>query len=524
MITEKGTLMNEQKRYEQYYKEIITQDNVTYAGSMLKRAFHKWPDRIAYICGDDSISYKNLYMSASHISQQLRNNDVAPGDKVVLLYENSIDFFIAYFGIWQAGCIVVPLNVFLQENEVEKLIDNTDPRALIVSSKLKEKLGKHKDSKNYIRLSHDDIKQARSENKLPENYDITTRDADDMAALLYTSGTTGFPKGVMLSSTNIIINVIQGVSRFHEKIEDGDRVYCALPLFHSLPQNLCVWSTTLTGSTAIIVEHITRKSLLKGLEYKPKMIVAVPSLYGLFCMMKTAPFDSVKYFVSGGDALSDKIRALFGLLYRRKICNGYGLTETSPFISIDINDHNKTTSNVGKPLYGVSCKITDENGIKKYQGEVGILWLKGKNIMKGYYKNKEATQEVIKDGWFYTGDLAYINEREEIIIAGRHKDLIISKGINIYPQEIENVLSTHNSVIQSAVVGDEDKNGNEYPVAFVSTRSDQKEELSETLIKLCKRNLASYKIPRKIIVRKDLPLTSTGKVDKKELVKELKKT
>ncbi len=514
--------MTEQERYNNFYQKIVVEDKVIYSGQILARAAHKWPDRTAYICDDDSITYHQLFISAQHIAQQLKKNGIKSHDRVILLYENSIDFFIAYFGIWLAGAVVAPLNVFLQNFEVENIITNAQPQALIVSKHLESKLGSYLDSNIVIRFNNDDINKARDHKNAPQDFKATLLDAQDMTALLYTSGTTGFPKGVMLSSRNIIVNALQGMARLSIEVKEGDKLYCALPMFHSLPQNMCVWASTLSGSTAIIVPNITRKSLLKGLEYNPKMIVAVPSLYGLFCLIKTARFDSVKYFICGGDALPDKIRTYFGLLYNRKLCNGYGLTETSPFVSADLEDYNKPTSCVGAPLVGIECKITDEAYNKLKQGSPGILWLKGENIMLGYYNNKKATEAVLKDGWFYTGDLAYIDENNNIVIVGRHKDLIINKGINIYPQEIENILLTHPQVYQVGVVGitEDDE---EIPVAFIATKSNDYEKLIEELKELARQKLASYKTPRKFFVRSELPLTATGKVNKKHLKEELKK-
>lgn len=519
----KSSQKEELKKFENYYKKIIKEDKVTYAGQILQRAAKKWPNITAFICEDKSITYSDLYKYSVNFTKRLQEEGLKPKDKAILLYENSIEFFIAYFGIWQSGTIIAPLNIFLQSNEVETLIDNAEPKVIVVSDSLKEKLGKY-NSQNKIKiLTTKDINQAKN-NKINniESFEIPKLDFNEMAALLYTSGTTGLPKGVMLSSKNIIINAIQGMSRFQVEVTPGDKVYCALPLFHSLPQNLCVWATTLAGGTAIIVPRISRKSLYKGLEYKPKMIVAVPALYGLFCILKNANFSNVEYFISGGEAISDKTRAYFGLIYGRKICNGYGLTETSPFISVDLEDYLKPTSNVGRPLVHIECKITNDQDKELSQGQTGILWVKGPNVMLGYYKNKKATEEVIKDGWFYTGDLAYIDKFGKIVIEGRHKDLIVSKGANIYPQEIENVLLSNNQVLQAAVIGVIIHN-EEFPIAFIGSKSKNQEKLKEELYSLCKSRLALYKIPKKFIIKSSLPISATGKIDKKVLKKEYKK-
>ena len=179
---------------------------------------------------------------------------------------------------------------------------------------------------------------------------------------------------------------------------------------------------------------------MTGLHYKPTIFVGVPALFGVLCLLKTAPLDSISYFFSGGDALPDKIRAAFSLVYRRKICSGYGTTEASPVVSVDMEDVAEPTSCTGKPLVGVECAIKDETWNTLPANEIGQLWLKGDTIMLGYYNAPEINKEAFKDGWFATGDLAYFDDNHKLVITGRIKDLIVNKGIKIYPQEVENVI------------------------------------------------------------------------------------
>jgi len=299
----------------------------------------------------------------------------------------------------------------------------------------------------------------------------------------------------------------------------NERIFAILPLFHSFAQNTCVWTSIYYGITIILVPKIDRRYIIENMRHKPTIFVGVPALYGLLCLIKNLSFDSVRLFISGGDALPDKIRSIFGLLYRRKIANGYGLTETSPVISVNLDDEMVPASNVGKPLAGIQCAIRDEYGKDKPQGSIGILWVKGDNIMLGYYNASEATNAVLKNGWLNTGDLAYIDDKERIVITGREKDLIIHKGFNIYPQEIENVILLHPNVLRVAVFG-KYENDEEIPVAFVQLRiADPNSEKGIRL--LCNQHLATYKIPRQFFCdTKDLPTTATGKIDKKILRKQ----
>jgi long-chain acyl-CoA synthetase len=253
-----------------------------------------------------------------------------------------------------------------------------------------------------------------------------------------------------------------------------------------------------------------------SLQHRPTVILGIPALYGLFCLFKNLPLTQVRYFICGGDALPDKIRALFGLIYRRKLCNGYGLTEASPFISVDLDDVLEPTNTIGIPAYGIELFIKDDKENDLPPGSIGTLWVKGDNVMLGYYNAPEATKAVLKNGMLNTGDLAYIDPKGKLVIVGRKKELIISKGINIYPPEIENVLLTHPAITQAAVIGVKEDETSEIPVAFVATK-EPSEALEKELVELCKRQLAAYKIPRQIIIKTELPTTATGKVDKKQL-------
>lgn len=500
--------MLEQERYKKLESELIG----IWAGSLLERAAQKFPQTTAVmISPEKQITYRELYRAASQISHFIKQQGVKPRDRVIILYENSINFYIAYYGVWQTGAVVVPVNIFL-EKELEHIIADAQPRMIFVSDEQANKL-------QSINSNAPIINQTQLEELaagMQPAYKTEPLEQDEMAALLYTSGTTGTPKGVMLSSRNIITNVMQGACRF--ELTKQERVYCALPLFHSFTQQTCVWSTVALGATVILIPKILRSNLLAGLALKPTIVLGVPGLYGLFCRMRNTPFDDVRYFICGGDALVDKIRMYFELLYGRKLCNGYGLSETSPFVAVDLDDSNSTTSTVGRPCLHMQVEIRDENNLTLPHGTIGTLWVKGPNVMLGYYNAPEATAAVLKDGWLDTGDLAKIDAWGKIVICGREKDLIANKGIKIYPQEVENLLMSHPQVMLAAVIGVHNNSDEEFPVAYVMLKEDGKATPQE-LENYCRQNLAGYKIPRTITMVKQLPLTATGKVDKKELRK-----
>lgn len=514
-------LKAELKRFKTYFDSLQRDGQFMYLGQLLQWSARKYADRTALIWDNKEISYHELYARAVQFSYVLKEQGVNERDTVLMFIENSPAFYVAYFGILQLGAVVAPLNTFLKERELTHIINDAKPKLIVASRELASNLTAVGVDSIPVLVVDDTI--SFEEPYDDEFLDITVPhiNQDELAVLLYTSGTTGLPKGVMLSSRNALYNVVQGASRI--EVLEHMRGLCILPLFHSFAQNTCVWACIFLGATVILVPKISRRGLLDGLKLKPTIFLGVPALYGLLCMLKTAPVDSVEYFISGGDALPDKIRSAFALIYGRKICNGYGLTETSPFISVDLDDQTEPTSNVGLPVLGIDVEIRDEGGNVLPQGQVGLLWVKGHNVMLGYYNAPEATEKVLKNGWLDTGDLAYLDKSGKIVISGREKDLIISKGLNIYPQEIENVILGHPNVLRVGVIGKPDSASGEVPIAYVQVRKDDQETIKQ-IRKLCNDNLASYKVPVEfIITADDLATTATGKVDKKVLRAQLKK-
>lgn len=495
--------------FEQLSQQVAMDGKQLYAGCLLQYAARTFGDTIALIYENQTLSFVQLYHQACAITRVLKERGVKKGDRVLLCFENSPDFYTFYFGAWQAGAVVVPVNTFLKEHELKFIVDDAEP---VIICTTQERKSLFEGARAGIVMPGDiEYHKTKGVCEIPE------LERDDVCALLYTSGTTGVPKGVMLSSRAIVTNVLQVATRLHRVIGVGERIFAALPLFHVFAQNTCVWAPMLMGCTVILVHKIDRRLILNALQHEPTFFLGVPALYGMLCMLKTAPLDSVKYFISGGDALPDKIRSMFALLYRRKIGNGYGLTETAPVVSVDLNAYTGPAGNVGRPLIDVTCEVRDEQGQALRQGGVGELWVSGPHIMNGYYHEPALTDQVLVNGFFRTGDLGYCDDRGTIVITGRVKDLIIHKGFNIYPQEIENILLTHANVIGVGVVGVIDEDGGEIPLAFVQLRVAQPSIEAELRL-LCANRLAAYKIPRRFICSTDaLPMTATGKVDKKAL-------
>jgi long-chain acyl-CoA synthetase len=511
--------------FEQIKNEFTEKGILFGANRLLPRAYKNFPDNIALIDIDKSITYGELYFRVLLFSKRLSDLGVKKSSKVIIYAENSIEFFIVYFAIWQLGGIVVPLNIFLHEKELAYIIQDAQPLIIFTLNKFKNKFD-NLFSEGLLKslpimVTESDIDRTKRSTKplkddLP-NDNLECFKPDDVCVLLYTSGTTGKPKGVMLSSKNVITNAIQSYTRFSMLGNlEKERFFCVLPLFHVFAQNTCLWLPVMVGVSVIIVQKIDRGLIRSGLDKKPTIFLGFPALYGLLCLMRTARFNSVKFFFSGADMLPDKIRSAFAMIYGRRICSGYGLTEASPIVALNCCIEEQEANVVGLPLVKVECNIRDDAEVSLGCNKIGTLWIRGDNVMVGYYNAPKATKSVLKNGWFNTGDLAYIDEQGVLAITGRSKDLIIHKGFNIYPQEIENILMMHPLVFRAAVVGcDEDSSG-QIPVAYVAVKKIDV-EIEKSLKKLCYGHLASYKVPRKFVCLEDLPMNATGKVDKKQL-------
>lgn len=504
----------ERMRFERLMQSITKNGRLMTLGHLLEWASLRYGRQPALMCEGQEISYVDLFKRACMFAERLKAQGVKPGDRVLIWLENSIELYIAYFGVLQTGAIAALLNVYLTEHELAHIINDAQAQIIVTENAFVERL---KGLFDHITVLLKEEVILLNEPIVVQDCKVYDKNADLLTVLLYTSGTTGLPKGVMLSSTNALTNAMQGIARQEFK---QCKILCVLPLFHTFAQNTCIWTALLYGCTVIVVPKVERRYILHALEKKPQVFFGVPALFGLLCLMRNAPIAEIELFIAGGDALPDKIRSAFALIYNRKICNGYGLTETGPLISIDFDDNTEPTNCTGTPCIDVQVEMRDEQGKSLRQGAIGRLWVKGPNVMLGYYNAPEATALAIQDGWFDTGDLAYINRRGKIVISGREKDLIINKGFNIYPQEIENVLLSHPDVLRAAVIGKEDAAG-EVPIAVVQVRADNP-KIQEELKKRCREQLAAYKIPKEFIIMKtDPPLTATGKINKKALKQKL---
>ncbi|GAA3926860.1 long-chain fatty acid--CoA ligase [Actinomadura viridis] len=506
---------------------------------LLEDAARKTPDRDAVVFGDMRLSYAMIDMIASQVAHLLRSRGIGVGDKVALSCPNVPYFPMVYFGILKAGAAVVPLNVLLKPREITYHLDDSDAKALFVFEGTPElplgEMGRAgfqgSPACEHLFLMTTDPGATESPYEdaelfwpalagLPGTIDAALTGADDTAVILYTSGTTGQPKGAELSHSNMLMNAFVSDAMFERT--DHDVSLVVLPMFHAFGQS-CVMNVGFRRRSTLVLQARFEPAEALRLMAKEKVSIfaGVPTMYwALLSDQGTVPVEEVAAnlhtCVSGGASLPLEVLKGFEKKFGVKVLEGYGLSETSPVASFNQPDRPTKPGSIGTPIWGVDMKLIDEEW-KTVEGEgPGEIAVRGHNIMKGYYGRPEATEESIRDGWFRTGDIARRDEDGFYYIIDRSKDMIIRGGFNVYPRELEEVLMTHPAVSLAAVVGvPHDSHGEEIK-AYVIRRPDAT-VTEEELIAWGKENFASYKYPRIVEFRDELPMTATGKILKREL-------
>ena len=478
-------------------------------------------------------TYKDTESISNKISRYIVNLGIKPGDRVAIMMGNSPEFIFTLNAIFKAGAVAVPINTFLKQFEIAYILNNCEAKLLLTAKLYEEVISEAikntKSIEKILTFSSDmDIpnclniyENIESITDKPLNLDI---ESTDLALIIYTSGTTGEPKGAMLSHANIISCV--SITNTLYPMSGKDRYLLFLPMFHiySLAVNI-IWPTYL-GSSIIILESVLelkKKSFRNILLFKrPTLMAAVPSIYSALAYANIPNwfikfFYPIKFHLSSGSGLPTEVFQAFRNKFKASIIEGYGLSETSPVVAANRLDHIKPGS-VGKPLSDeVQVKILDDESNEMPLGEVGEIVVKGPNVMQGYWKMPKETKEVLKNGWFFTGDLGYIDKHDGCIsIVDRKKDLILVKGMNVYPREVEELIYTVDGVEACAVIGVPEPNGDEIIIAYIKKVADV--ILHERDIKkYLKENLANFKIPKYVYFSDEIPMTTIGKVLKRKL-------
>jgi long-chain acyl-CoA synthetase len=469
-------------------------------------------DASALKLDDAEVSYSMLDGASAHIAGLLRERGVGPGDRVGIMLPNVPYFAVCYYGVLRAGAVVVPMNVLLKGREVAFYCSDPESKVLFAWHDFAEaaQAGAEQAGTDCILVKPGEFEQLVGE--APAVTDVTDCSADDTAVILYTSGTTGKPKGAELTHANLRRNVEIAAGLFDL---GADAVTLgALPLFHSFGQT-CGLNATISGGGLLTL--IPRFDPVKALEIiqrdKVTVFEGVPTMYAAILNVPNAgDYDtsSLKICVSGGAALPVEVLRGFEEKFNCKVLEGYGLSETSPVASFNHPDRERKPGSIGTPIDGVEMKLADEsNGV----GEIAI---RGHNVMKGYWRNPEATKEVMRDGWFHTGDMAQVDEDGYYFIVDRKKDMIIRGGYNVYPREVEEVLYEHPAVREAAVVGVPHSELGEEIGAAVALKEGAKAD-AEELQAFVKEQVAAYKYPRRIWFVDELPKGPTGKILKREI-------
>ncbi|MBN6057623.1 long-chain fatty acid--CoA ligase [Nonomuraea sp. RK-328] len=494
------------------------------------------PDGVAVVFGDLRLPYSLVDTVANQVAHLLVSRGVGPGDKVALACPNLPYFPFVYYGILKTGAAVVPLNVLLQPREIAYHLDDSDAKALFCFEGTPElPLGERgragfeaADGCEHFFVLPATPLATESEygesfwaalDGMPGTFETAATAPDDTAVILYTSGTTGQPKGAELSHQNMLMNTLVCDQMFDRDIE-RDVYLAVLPLFHSFGQTVVMNVGFRRRATVVLMPRFEPGEALELMRREGVTFFAgVPTMYWALLTKIHADGgevpDQLQTAVAGGSSSPVEVLKDFERTFGVPILEGYGLSETSPVASFNQPGRPAKPGTVGTPIWGVEMRLVDAEW-KTVEDEAGEIAIRGHNVMKGYYGRPEATAEVLRDGWFRTGDIATRDADGYYAIIDRAKDMIIRGGFNVYPRELEEVLLTHEAVSLAAVVGvPHDSHGEEVKAYVIRTPGATITE--DELVAWCRENMAGYKYPRIVEFRDALPMTATGKILKREL-------
>jgi len=440
--------------------------------------------------------------------------------KVAILARNCPAYVAAYFGILRAGGVVVPLNIMLAPDEIKYILKDSDSAFCFFGAESSDTANRLSDLNETVFIDINSIlpDDNAAAYELPE----AGTNTEDVSTILYTSGTTGYPKGAMLTHSNLLSNATAATKALD--VFPSDRFVVFLPLSHAFTFTVCVLLPLYVGASITLIPSVSpfAKVVKRMILDRVNIFIAVPSVYDILARKKLPFYIKLllrfRLCISGASALSSSTLELFQKKFRAPLLQGYGLTEASPIVCVNrLGPNGHKPGTVGKPLDSVELRVVDDESNPLPPNTAGELIVRGPSIMKGYYKREADTAQTIKDGWLYTGDVAVIDCEGFVQIVDRKKDLIIVDGLNIYPSEVENAAQRHPEVAACAMVGI-DTEGRELPVMFVMAEKESRLNELE-LKKFLRGKIAAFKMPKKIIFVNDLPKTLTGKVLKRELKK-----
>ncbi|WP_077325011.1 fatty acid--CoA ligase family protein [Virgibacillus siamensis] len=492
------------------------------------------PQKNAYVFQDSTTSYMELEGMVSKFASSLHDLGYRKGDHIALAVGNSPYYVIAMYGALRIGAIVIPINPMYMPSELGYILKNGDVKGIITMDILMEKFEGIADQ--LLNVEHYIVCDTGSSKSFAEsslalkmksfteltkagsmNVDLPEMDDEDTAIILYTSGTTGKPKGAMLSHKNIYSNAKDTAD--YLSINGDDCVVAALPMFHVFCLTVSLNAPLMNGGTVLIMPKFSPQEIFRVTsDQKATIFAGVPTMYNYLLQSAeghTDDFAGIRLCISGGSSMPVALLKNFEEKFNVRISEGYGLSEASPVTCFNPLDRPRKPGSIGQNILNVENKVMNEFGEEAAVGEVGELAVRGPNVMKGYYKLDEETDMALRGGWLYTGDMARMDNEGYFYIVDRKKDMILVGGYNVYPREVEEVLYGHPGVEEAAVIGAPHPETGESVVCFVVPKDPALKEV--VLHEFCEAHLAKYKVPSRIEFMEELPKNTTGKVLRKSL-------
>lgn len=531
-------------------------DQYSSVTDVFHQAVKRFAHKPAFSCMGKTITFADLdRLSADFAAWLQHETNLVPGDRIAIQLPNVLQFPVAVFGALRAGLVVVNTNPLYTEREMAHQFKDSNAKAILILANMADKLEKVIDKTD---IKHVVVTQLADLHDVPKRWLINAvvkhvkkmvpayslpsavsfrdvlkkgaslshndvhRTMDDLAALQYTGGTTGMPKGAMLTHCNLVANMLQARTAIGEHLTDGEELVVApLPVYHIYTFTVnCLFLMETGNHSLLITNPRDLPSFVKELKGLPFTgFIGLNTLFNALCNrddFKQLDFSKLKLTISGGMALTKAAAQRWEETTGCPIAEGYGLTETSPIVSFNPTNAIQLGT-IGKPVAGTAVKVVDADGNDVMAlGEPGELCVQGPQVMKGYWQREDETRNSIdEDGWFHTGDIAVLQEDGYIKIVDRKKDMILVSGFNVYPNEVEDVVAAHPDILEAAAVGVPDEDSGEAIKLFVVSKNSELD--AETLRKWCKKELTGYKVPKFVEFRDELPKTNVGKVLRRQL-------
>ncbi|MFF8028793.1 long-chain fatty acid--CoA ligase [Streptomyces sp. NPDC007896] len=476
------------------------------------------PDRAALRLEDAAVSYRTLDQGSARMAGLLHNRGVKPGDRVAIMLPNVPEFALAYYGVLRSGGIVVPMNPLLKSREVAYYLDDSGARLLFAWRTFADeaRTGAQQAEAEVVVVSPGAFDSLLA--SAPSVEDLADRHEDDTAVILYTSGTTGQPKGAELTHGNLTRNC-DIVANELLRLTADDVIFGGLPLFHAFGQTCTLNAAVATGACLTLLPRFDAGKALGILgEHGVTVFAGVPTVFGRLVRQPDRdayPVPRLRLSLTGGAAMPVQVLHDFQAAFDCVVLEGYGLSETSPVASFNTVQAGPKPGSVGIPIRGVEMRVVDNN-TEVPHGESGEIAIRGHNVMKRYWQRPEETAAAIRDGWLHTGDIGRVDQDGYFWIIGRTKDVIIRGGYNVYPREVEDVLYEHPAVADAAVIGLPSSDLGEEVGAAVVLKPGAR-TTAEELREYVKHQVAAYKYPRKVWITDALPKGPTGKILKRQI-------